>query len=297
MKKIALFIAAVLISMGSWAQEDLKFTPVNECYVSEGYYSGYITIPDQVILEGKTYLVTAIGDYAFRGRSNVTSVTMTYRIKKIGQYGLAGTGITAVTIPCNCSEIGGYALLSDNLHTINVDDNNQWFCVVNEGLFDKDLLTLYQYPADNYQATFVIPEGVKKIESGSLMNMKVQTIDFPSTIENFGQYQFSSCPYLTDMIVRLTDVPQRMDQNFEEFQKHCTLYVPAESVELYKQDSWWGGFKEIKSIDEYTSVKSVQVASPRISSIYDVKGNKVDDTSKGLNIIKYANGTSKKVIK
>ena len=297
MKKIALFIAAVLISMGSWAQEDLKFTPVNECYVSEGYYSGDITIPDQVNLDGKTYLVTAIGDYAFRGRSNVTSVTMSYRIKKIGQYGLAGTGITTVTIPQNCREIGGYALLSDNLHTINVDDNNQWFCVVNEGLFDKELLTLYQYPADNYQATFVIPEGVKKIESGSLMNMKVQTIDFPSSIENFGQYQFVSCPYLTNMIVRLTDVPQRMDQNSNTFQEHCTLYVPTESVELYKQDSWWGGFKEIKSIDEYTSVKTVQVASPRISSIYDAKGIKVDDASKGLNIIKYANGTSKKVIK
>ena len=88
-----------------------------------------------------------------------------------------------------------------------------------------------------------------------------------------------------------------MGQNSNSFQEHCTLYVPAESVELYKQNSWWGGFKEIKSIDEYTSVKTVQVASPRISSIYDAKGIKVDDASKGLNIIKYANGTSKKVIK
>ena len=296
MKKIALFIAAVLISMGSWAQEDLKFTPVPECYVSAGYYSGDITIPSQVILDGQAYLVTAIGDYAFRGLSNVTSVTMPVTIKKIGQYGLAGTGITYVTIPRNCREIGTYALWSDNLNTINVDDDNQWFCVVNEGLFDKDVHTLYQYPAGNYQAAFVIPEGVKIIKSGSLFNIKVQTIDFPSTIEDFNQFQFEICPYLTNMVVRLTEVPNMLNSS-NRFQEHCTLYVPAESVELYKQDSWWGGFKEIKSIDEYTSVKSVQVASPRISSIYDAKGIKVDDASKGLNIIKYANGTSKKVIK
>lgn len=296
MKKIALFIAAVLISMGSWAQENLKFTPVNECYVSADSYYGDITIPSQVVLDGKAYLVTAIGDNAFRGLSNVTSVTMPTTIKKIGQYGFAGTGITNITIPQSCREIGTYALWIDNLNTINVDDHNQWFCVVNEGLFDIDLHTLYQYPAGNYQAAFVIPEGVKIIKSGSLFDMKVQTIDFPSTIENFGQNQFIFCPYLTNMVVRLTEVP-KMINNSNRFKEHCTLYVPAESIELYKQDSWWGGFKEIKSIDEYTSVKTVQVASPRISSIYDVKGNKVDDASKGLNIIKYANGTSKKVIK
>ena len=297
MKKMCLFIAAVLISMCSFAQTDLVYKPVNECYVTEGSYYGDITVPEQVDLNGSTYLVTAIGDYAFRGCSGVTSVNMTNRIKKIGQYGFAGTSILSITIPASCREIGTYAFNIDVLQNIEVDASNDNFCIVNTGLFDKAMTTLYHFPADCSQDIFEIPEGVKVIKSGSLMKFRAHTIDFPSTIENFGQWNFDNCKNLTTMIVRVVDVPSLMDGNFGDFRANCTLYVPAESIEQYKADSWWGAFKEIKSLDEYTPVETVKADAAAVSSVYNINGTKLAEPTKGLNIIKYASGDTKKVMK
>lgn len=297
MKKMCLFIAAVLISMCSFAQTDLVYKPVNECYVTEGSYYGDITVPEQVDLNGSTYLVTAIGDYAFRGCSGVTSVNMTNRIKKIGQYGFAGTSILSITIPASCREIGTYAFNNDVLQNIEVDANNDFFCIVNTGLFDKALTTLYQFPADCSQDIFEIPEGVKKLNSGSLIKFRAHTIDFPSTIESMGQYNYIYCPNLTSMIVRAVNAPTVLDNNDGSFRANCTLYVPAESIEEYKASDWWGGFKEIKTLDEYTAVENVKADAAAVSSVYNVNGTKLAEPTKGLNIIKYASGDTKKVVK
>lgn len=283
--------------MCSFAQSELVFKPVNECFVSEGYYSGDITVPNQVELGGISYVVTTIGDYAFRACTGVTSVEMGPSIKKIGQYGFAGTNIISIKIPSNCVEIGTYAFNIDVLQNIEVDPDNRCFCIVNSGLFDKDLTTLYQYPADCSQDVFVIPEGVKIIKSGSLIAFRAHTIDFPSTIETFGQWNFSLCRNLTTMVVRLRDVPSSMDDNFGRFRSNCTLYVPAESIEAYKADEWWSGFKEIKSLEEYTPVETVKAPAAAVSSVYSINGTKIKKPTKGLNIIKYANGDGKKVVK
>lgn len=39
-----------------------------------GGYSGDIVIPEQVIIEGESYTVAAIGDYAFEGCRELTSI-------------------------------------------------------------------------------------------------------------------------------------------------------------------------------------------------------------------------------
>ena len=44
-----------------------------ESYQSPGY-SGVVVVPEAVIYNGKTYLVTSIGDYAFYGCTGLTSV-------------------------------------------------------------------------------------------------------------------------------------------------------------------------------------------------------------------------------
>lgn len=299
MRKILSF-AAFLVSLCSWSQT-VKYTPYQECYVDVASYSGNIVVDEYADLNGQTYRVTGIADYAFRGCKEVTSVKMPLSIKRIGQYAFAGTGIKSITIPQNCREIDSYAFWIDCLQNIYVDENNPFFCSYQSGLFDKRMTVFYKMPAECSQEVFEIPEGVKVLNNASLESFKAHTLDIPSTIENFGMYQFASCPNLKAMIVRLVDAPEsiRMRQNDKGFQKNCTLYVPAESISKYKEEEWWSGFKEIKSIEEYTPVETITADTKNAApvAIYDLKGNKVETPSKGINVVRYSDGKSKKVVR
>ena len=49
-----------------------------------GYYSGDIVIPETVNYEGISYSVTSIGNYAFDGCSDLTSITIPSSVTSIG---------------------------------------------------------------------------------------------------------------------------------------------------------------------------------------------------------------------
>ena len=71
-------------------------------------YSGTVTIPEKVTYNGKTYYVTAIGDYAFIGCTGLKKVTYgSQRITTIGNYAFQGcNGMTSFVIPPHITSIG-----------------------------------------------------------------------------------------------------------------------------------------------------------------------------------------------
>ena len=60
---------------------------------------GNVVIPESVTHEGKTYRVTAIGDHAFWGCRDVTSITIPESVDSIAVYAFTRTGITSIVIP------------------------------------------------------------------------------------------------------------------------------------------------------------------------------------------------------
>ena len=74
-------------------------------------YSGAVTIPTSVTSNGKTYYVTAIGDYAFVGCSGISSINITAsRLTSIGNYAFQGcNGLTTFNVPAKVTSIGNYA--------------------------------------------------------------------------------------------------------------------------------------------------------------------------------------------
>ncbi|MBR5002688.1 MAG: leucine-rich repeat protein, partial [Bacteroidaceae bacterium] len=67
-------------------------TDVAVTYNEAGYnsYNGYVVIPDRVVIEGVEYRVTAVGDNAFRGSTELESVTLFNGITSIGANAFAG---------------------------------------------------------------------------------------------------------------------------------------------------------------------------------------------------------------
>lgn len=70
-------------------------------------YTGAVTIPTTVTFGGKEFTVTAIGDYAFIGCENMTSISIPNTVETIGHNAFdACSGLTSIVIPSSVSTIG-----------------------------------------------------------------------------------------------------------------------------------------------------------------------------------------------
>ena len=136
MRKIFTFIASVLVSVSTMAANFsvgglyYSITSANTVQVvapTTGKYTGAITIPEIVTYNATTYRVTAIGDDAFKGANQVTSVTLPLTgITSIGGWAFNDcTGLTSFTIPASVTSIGEKAFYyCDNLQHLYLHSKN-----------------------------------------------------------------------------------------------------------------------------------------------------------------------------
>ena len=135
MRKIFTFIA-VLFAACMMAEEfevdgiyysTLTSNTVQVVAPTTGKYTGAITIPEIVTYNATTYRVTAIGDYAFQGANQVTSVTLPLvGITSIGSWAFNDcTGLTSFTLPASITSIGERAFyFCENLQHLYLHSKN-----------------------------------------------------------------------------------------------------------------------------------------------------------------------------
>ena len=153
-----------------------------------------------------------------------------------------------------------------------------------------------------------IPEGVKDIESAAFSccaNLK--TLSLPSTLQTVDGHAFTNdnpeqcLSVLTVNAVEPPVVfsPETNSSYFsfsDEFAERCSLVVPDESVEKYREHPQWGRFRNIGSNKAPTTIQQVEQADAAASAWYGCDGKQLSAPVKGLNIVKMADGTVKKVI-
>ena len=102
-----------------------------------GGKNGELAIPNSV---------TTIGEYAFRGCSNLTSVTIPNGVATIKGWAFLGCeSLTSLTIPKSVTTIGHQAIdYCDSLTEINVADGNSAYASADGVLYTKDMKTLIQ---------------------------------------------------------------------------------------------------------------------------------------------------------
>ena len=156
-----------------------------------------------VISEG----VTKIGDYAFYGCSNMTSIEIANSVTKIGTEGYTSYGygccfygcdsLKEITIPVGVTSVSEKAFNGcNNLTAITVSSSNTKYTSQDGILYSRYKDILYRYPCGKSGA-FTIPSGVEEIADCAFSGSGLTSVTIPSSVTAIGYESFGNCDDLS----------------------------------------------------------------------------------------------------
>jgi hypothetical protein len=213
--------------------------------------------------------VKSIGGFAFEDCINLTSVTIPNSVMSINNCAFVHcTGLASITIPNSVTSIRTDVFYNcSSLEVIDVHENNTTYASENGVLFNKAKTSLIKYPEGKPDENYTISNMVERIGVNAFYRCKHRiSISIPNSVESIGYSAFLGCIGLTS-VTKLNPTPQTIDPSvFEEVTiGNISLYVPAESVNLYKAAPIWQDFKTITA---YTPSTINTPASANAISIY-----------------------------
>ena len=280
--------------------------------------------------------VREIGDSAFLRCRGISSINIPANLSEIRDGTFSHCSLESIIIPNSVKRIGKSAFayckfstakLPDGLESI--EDSTFHTCkfsriipstMAEEGgdsclILPPSLKHIGKYAfADNRRLTCIIlPNSLKTIGYQAFSNYTdthriLKTVVIPAGVEEIGRLAFfhgwgygSPAPSLVDdlkdiychIVVPLDCYdcyPFKTDSD-------KTLHVPAQSVGLYRNHKYWGMFKKIVPLtDEETGIRPTTMREPDEGIHYSLSGSRISPNSKGIHLVRYEDGTVRKVI-
>ena len=256
--------------------------PSSVTSMGESAFKGCSGLTSLVILSG----VTSIGESAFSDCIGLTSLTIPSSVTSIGDYAFSGCiGLTSLTIPSSVTSIGSCAFYG---------------CIGLTNLTIPSSVTLigdYAFKGCRSLTSLTIPSSVISIgESAFSGCIGLTSLTIPSSVTFIWDKAFSGCSGLTSIYVYPKKTPRLGTDIFSGCDaKNCKVYVPTGTYDDYLV-SEFGYFENIVEFDATGIDKVTTSTGAKELSRYSVNGQRLFAPVKGLNIVKYSDGSVKKVV-
>lgn len=239
----------------------------------------------------------SISSNALYGQTGIVSVTFPSTLRRINSYAFWGTSIASLYVPATVERVATTAFsLADSLTTLKIADGETPLYITDAGtnypcLYLDNVKSLYLGRAAEWYAK---PDYFSDVVFLSARALDSLTIG--PKVSHFNQgFTYSS---IQDLTVMNTTPPTSVYDFYNEAESGCTLHVPASAVEAYKSTTPWSAFFNIVGeSDEALAIETPLADDVNSSEAvhYNVSGVRVSPKERGLHIVKFKDGTSKKV--
>ena len=106
------------------------------------------------------------------------------------------------------------------------------------------------------KSVFSIPRYIERIGNNSFyLCQSITRVDIPETIKSIGSAAFLNCVMLSTFVCRAVSPPTLGSANvFDGTSSDMLIYVPEDSLQLYKSASNWSKYADkIRSLEELTN--------------------------------------------
>ena len=291
-----------ITDISSWCKIDFGNVSANPLWCAKKLNLNGSEVKDLVIPND----ITEIKNYAFSGCHGLTSVTIPNSVTTIGSSAFSGCrGLRSVTIGNSVASIGVYAFYDCGIRLIMCHCATPPVCA-------KDAF------ADSYTALLMIPEGslidyaladewykFTQVHEVSEANVSTQkrsaTFEIP-TIEGADEYVASVYSDATmsqlvattnyDAYGKITPMSTILELSIDGFDEgvyYYKVYVKSKKEGVLKV--YLGTFEiELSGIEDIMVNESGVVEVER----YDVHGRRLEQPTRGINIIKMSDGSTRK---
>lgn len=249
-------------------------------------FSGILTIPQTILIEGESYTVVGIDDMAFMGCAKLTSVTFPSTLKTIGDYAFAETAVKSVVLPNGVSTLGNYAFnkcaslatvsLGNSLTAIGdyafsdckklesvtfgsaletIGERAFASAKISSLVLSATVRTIGDWAFYNNPLTAItFNDGLQSIGSRAFYGVSVQTLNIPNSVTSIGSYAFEKCTKLTSATLG-TGISSIPDYMFSSCSALTSVVLPENITGI--GNSAFYNCKGLKSLPVTESITSI----------------------------------------
>ena len=205
MKKFLILTAFLWAAIPAWSSDFSAVAPSGQTLyyhfngnggvcvsdANAGSISGHLIIPNSVVYNGNTYIVTCISQFAFQYCSGLTSVTIPNSVTYIGEMAFYDcSGLTSVTIGNSVTSIGNCAFSGcSGLTSVTIP--NLVTSIGNGAFYGCSGLT-----------SVTIPNSVTSIGNSAFYGCSgLTSVTIPNSVTSIGGSAFSGCIGLTSVTI------------------------------------------------------------------------------------------------